>query len=177
MTDYRRNFSKGGSYFFTVALADRSQRLLVDHVKALRDAFRQVKAGYPFELDAVVILPEHLHCIWTLPDGDADYPDRWRRIKTAFSRSLQHCNPRSASKISKGERGIWQRRYWEHTLRDAEDWRRHLDYIHYNPVKHGHVERVGDWPYSTFRRYVEAGMYPEDWAGSGQAGDGGFGEA
>ena len=173
---YRRNFVKGGSYFFTVALADRSQRLLVEHVEALRDAFRQVKARYPFELDAVVILPDHLHCIWTLPDGDADYPDRWRRIKAAFSRRLPDCNPRSASKISKGERGIWQRRYWEHTLRDAEDWRRHLDYIHYNPVKHGYVAQVVDWPYSTFHRYAEAGVYPKDWAGSGEASEGRFGE-
>lgn len=176
MTEYRRNFVKGGSYFFTVALADRSQRLLVEHIDMLRDAFRQVKAEHPFALDAVVILPEHLHCIWTLPDGDADYPDRWRRIKAAFSRRLPDCNPRSASKISKGERGIWQRRYWEHTLRNEEDWQRHMDYIHYNPVKHKHAGQVADWPHSTFHRYVEAGIYPKDWAGNGEADDGGFGD-
>lgn len=177
MTEYRRNFVKGGSYFFTVTLADRGQRLLVDHIITLRDAFRQVKAEYPFGLDAVVIMPEHLHCIWTLPAGDADYPDRWRRIKAAFSRRLPDCNFRSASKIAKGERGVWQRRYWEHTLRDEEDWQRHMDYIHYNPVKHKHVKQVSDWPHSTFHHYVEIGVYPEDWAGSGVTNDGEFGEA
>ena len=174
MTDYRRNFVKGGSYFFTVALADRSQGLLVDHIEVLRDAFRHVKAEYPISLDAVVIL---LHCIWTLPDGDANYPERWRRIKAAFSHRLPDCNPRSTSKILKGERGIWQRRYWEHTLRDEADWQRHMDYIHYNPVKHKYVGQVADWPHSTFHRCVEAGVYPRDWAGSDEAGDGEFGEA
>lgn len=112
--------------FFTVALADRSQRLLVQHIDSLREAFHCVKAEHPFVLDAMVVLPEHLHCIWTLPTGDANYPDRWRRIKAAFSRSLPDFNFRSPSKILKGERGIWQRRYWEHTLRDEDDWRRHI---------------------------------------------------
>lgn len=176
MPEYRRNFVKGGSYFFTVALADRSQRLLLNHIDTLRKAFRDAKAVYPFDLDAIVVLPEHLHCIWTLPVDDAGYPDRWRRIKTAFSRSLPDCNSRSSSKILKGERGIWQRRYWEHTLRDEDDWRRHMDYIHYNPVKHQHVARVADWPYSTFHRYVEIGIYPGNWAGSDGASDGKFGE-
>lgn len=119
-------------------------------------------------------LAEHLHCIWTLPDGDAAYPDRWRRIKAAFSRRLSDCNPRSASKIAKDERGIWQRRYWEHTVRDEEDWQRHMDYIHYNPVKHRHVSQVADWPHSTFHRYVEIGIYPKDWGG--MEGKGEFGE-
>lgn len=176
MTEYRRNFVKGGSYFFTVALADRKQRLLVDHIDALRGAFRRVKALYPFTIDAIVILPEHLHCIWTLPEGDADYPERWRRIKGGFSRHVPSCGLRSPSKKLKGERGVWQRRYWEHTLRDEEDWERHMDYIHYNPVKHQHVEWIVDWPYSTFHHYVEAGVYPRDWAGSGEVGGGGFGE-
>jgi putative transposase len=176
MTEYRRNFVKGGSYFFTVALADRSQRLLVQHIDSLREAFRCVKAEHSFVLDAMVVLPEHLHCIWTLPTGDANYPDRWRRIKAAFSRSLPDCNFRSRSKILKGERGIWQRRYWEHTLRNEDDWRRHMDYIHYNPVKHQHVARVANWPYSTFHRYVEVGTYPRDWAGSGQPNNVGVGE-
>ncbi len=176
MTGYRRNFVKGGSYFFTVALADRRRRLLVEHIDTLRDAFRRVKAEYPFSLDAVVILPEHLHCIWTLPAGDADYPDRWRRIKAAFSRRLPDSHPRFASKIAKGERGIWQRRYWEHTLRDEEDWQRHMDYIHYNPVKHKQVTRASDWPHSSFHRYVETGVYPIDWGMGGIESDGEFGE-
>jgi putative transposase len=177
MTNYRRNFIKGGSYFFTATLADRRQALLVDSIDALREAFRQVKAAYPFHLDAMVVLPEHLHCMWTLPPDDADYPGRWRRIKAAFSRSLPECYPRSRSQILKNERGIWQRRYWEHTLRDEEDYRRHMDYIHYNPVKHGHVNCVADWPHSTFHRYVEAGIYPNDWAGNEETVDQEFGEA
>ena len=176
MTEYRRNFVKGGSYFFTVTLAVRSQKLLVDHIDALREAFRHVKTEHPFVLDAMVVLPEHLHCIWTLPSGDANYPDRWRRIKAAFSRSLPDRYPRSPSKTLKGERGIWQRRYWEHTLRDEEDWQRHMDYIHYNPVKHQHVKQVADWPYSTFHRYVETGTYSRNWAGSGESGEVEFGE-
>jgi putative transposase len=176
VTEYRRNFVKGGSYFFTVALADRSQGLLVTEIAALREAFRCAKDAYPFGLDAIVILPEHLHCIWTLPEGDADFPERWRRIKSAFSRSLPDHNIRSRSKRLKGERGIWQRRYWEHTLRDEGDWQHHLNYIHYNPVKHRHVERVADWPYSTFHRYVEAGIYPRDWGGGDKEGDGDYGE-
>jgi len=160
MTNYRRNFVKGGSYFFTVALADRGGSLLLDHLDALREVFRHVKAEYPFHLDAMVVLPEHLHCIWTLPSGDASYPDRWRRIKAAFSRRLPNYSLRSRSQMLKGERGIWQRRYREHIIRDEEDYRRHMDYIHYNPVKHEYVHRVFDWPHSTFHRYVEAGMYP-----------------
>jgi putative transposase len=177
MANYRRNFIKGGSFFFTAALADRRRSLLVDRIDILREAFRQVKAVYPFHLDAMVILPEHLHCIWTLPLDDADYPGRWRRIKTAFSRSLPNRYPRSRSQTLKNERGIWQRRYWEHTLRDEEDYRRHMDYIHYNPVKHGYVNCVADWPYSTFHRYVEAGIYPNDWAGNEETVDQEFGEA
>lgn len=177
MTEYRRNFVKGGSYFFTVALADRSRNFLVEHIETLRTAFRRVKTEYPFSLDAAVILPEHLHCIWTLPEGDSNYPDRWRRIKAAFSRGLSDdCSPLSSSKKNKGERGIWQRRYWEHTLRDENDWQRHADYIHYNPVKHGYAERVADWPHSSFHRYVEAGTYPLDWAGGDTADEGVFGE-
>ena len=175
MTDYRRNFVKGGSYFFTVTLADRRQSLLVENIDALREAFHLVMVKYPFAFVAVVILPEHLHCIWTLPDDDSGFPDRWRRIKAAFSRQLPNCHPRSGSKVAKGERGIWQRRYWEHTLRDEADWQRHIDYIHYNPVKHGHVKQVSDWPYSSFHRYVEMGIYPEDWGGTEDNGE--FGEA
>jgi putative transposase len=171
MANYRRNFIKGGSFFFTAALADRRRSLLVDRIGILREAFRT------FHLDATVILPEHLHCIWTLPLDDADYPGRWRRIKAAFSRSLPNRYPRSRSQTLKNERGIWQRRYWEHTLRDEEDYRRHMDYIHYNPVKHGYVNRVADWPHSTFHRYVEAGVYPHDWAGNGEVRDQKFGEA
>ena len=177
MTNYRRNFVPGGSFFFTVNLADRRSRLLTEHVGLLRTAFRDTRARHPFAIEAIVILPDHLHAIWTLPEGDADFARRWRLIKSAFSRGLPHGERISASRLAKGERGIWQRRYWEHTLRDEGDLARHVDYIHFNPVKHGHVSRVQDWPYSSFSRMVRLGVYPADWAGDVRENDGdGFGE-
>lgn len=176
MTNYRRNFIAGGSYFFTVALADRSSSLLADHIDSLRAVMRTVKTVLPFRIEAMAVLPEHLHCIWTLPPGDSDYSTRWKKIKAVFSRTLPARGERSGSAVSKGERGVWQRRYWEHTLRDEDDWRRHIDYIHYNPVKHGYVARVADWPYSTFRRCVRFGIYAIDWAGTQTEGVDGFGE-
>jgi putative transposase len=112
-----------------------------------------------------VVLPDHLHAVWTLPEGDADFSLRWRLIKTVFSRGLPQGEEISKSRFGKGERGIWQRRYWEHTLRGEGDFERHVDYIHFNPVKHGHVGRVRDWPHSPFHRLVRLGVYPEDWAG------------
>lgn len=175
MAHYRRNFPLGASYFFTIALLNRTSSLLVDHIAILRDAFRAVRSQRPFILDAVVVLPEHLHCIWTLPSGDADYPGRWRAIKTRFSRQIPCGEWRCTSRVKKGERGVWQRRYWEHTLRDERDRARHVDYIHFNPVKHGHVSRVVQWPYSSFHQFVRQGIYPSDWCG-GDAGGGGFGE-
>jgi putative transposase len=110
-------------------------------------------------------LPDHLHAIWTLLEQDADFALRWRLIKSAFSHGLPRGERISASRAAKGERGIWQRRYWEHTLRDEDDFARHLDHIHFNPVKHGHAVRVRDWPFSSFRRWVRLGTYPGDWAG------------
>jgi putative transposase len=176
MANYRRNFLAGGSYFFTVNLADRRRAVLTDHVDLLRAAFRRVRAQYPFTIEAAVILPDHLHAIWTLPDGDTDFPTRWRLIKSGFSHALPRGERISASHAAKGERGIWQRRYWEHTLRDEDDFVRHLDYIHFNPMKHGHAVHVRDWPYSSFHRWVRLGAYPVDWAGdSGNEGRG-FGE-
>ena len=163
MTDYRRYFVPGGTYFFTVALTDRSVPLLTEHVVALRRSFRRVRTEMPFSTEAIVVLPDHLHTLWTLPPGDADFPARWKKIKATFSRALPKTEPRSTSRTQKGERGIWQRRFWEHVIRDEADWQRHMDYIHFNPVKHGHVQRVADWPYSSFHRYVKLGMYPRDW--------------
>jgi putative transposase len=165
MTNYRRSYVPGGSYFFTVNLADRRSRLLTEHVGALRSAFREVRARHPFWIDAIVVLPDHLHTIWCLPEKDADYASRWRLIKAAFSRALPRMEPISASRAQRAERGIWQRRYWEHTVRDEADFARHVDYIHFNPVKHGHVARVVDWPHSSFHRMVRLGVLPEDWAG------------
>lgn len=165
MTSYRRNFVSGGSYFFTANLADRRSRLLTDNIALLRAVFRDVRARHPFAIEAIVVLPDHLHAIWTLPEGDANFSTRWRLIKSAFSRALPHGERVSPSRRGKGERGMWQRRYWEHTLRDADDFQRHADYIHFNLVKHQHVGRVKDWPYSSFHRMVRLGIYPEDWAG------------
>jgi putative transposase len=176
MTSYRRNFLPGGSYFFTVNLANRRSRLLTEHVELLRTAFRYTQERHPFAIEATVVLPEHLHAIWTLPEGDADFATRWRLIKSIFSRGLPPGEQRSQSRSSKSERGIWQRRFWEHTLRDENDFERHVDYINFNPVKHRHVTRVKDWPYSSFHRMVRLGVYPEDWAGDSRNDGAGFGE-
>jgi REP-associated tyrosine transposase len=176
MTAYRRNFIPGGCFFFTVNLADRRLRLLTEHVDALRSAFREARQRHPFTIDAVVVLPDHLHAVWTLPEGDRDFATRWRLIKSTFSRNFAVGEPISASRVAKGERGIWQRRYWEHTIRDENDLARHIDYVHINPMKHGLVERVGDWPYSSFYRMVKLGIYPEDWAGDAAELGGDFGE-
>ena len=165
MTRYRRNFISGGSFFFTVNLAGRRLRLLTEHIDLLRKAFRETRARHPFAIEAVVVLPDHLHAIWTLPEADADFATRWRLVKSAFSRGLPGGERISESRLGKGERGIWQRRYWEHTLRDERDLARHMDYIHFNPVKHGHVSQVKDWPYSSFHRMVRLGIYAEDWGG------------
>ena len=165
MTNYRRAHVLGGTYFFTVNLANRKLTTLVDQVELLTRTIRQELRVHPFRIDALVVLPEHLHTIWTLPAGDADFSGRWRRIKAAFSSALPGGERRSASRCAKGERGIWQRRFWEHLIRDERDFERHVDYIHFNPVKHGHVTRVRDWPHSTFHKWVRAGRYPVDWAG------------
>jgi putative transposase len=168
MTDYRRYRVKGGTYFFTVNLAERKRRLLTEHVGILRDAFRTVKQAHPFQLDAIVILPDHLHTLWTLPEGDDDFSLRWRQIKSAFSRAIEKGERVSLSRQVKQERGIWQRRFWEHAIRDDNDFARHVDYIHFNPVKHGYVTRVVDWPYSSFHRYVRLGICPLDWVGTAE---------
>jgi len=162
---YRRANVAGGTYFFTVNLAERKRTLLVDHVDLLRAVIEKIKAAHRFKIDAMVILPDHLHAVWTLPMGDCDYATRWMLIKAGFSRDLAKDERRNKSRVAKGERGVWQRRYWEHVIRDDRDYSRHVDYVHYNPVKHGYVERVGDWPHSTFHRYVARGIYPPNWAG------------
>ena len=159
--DYRRVKMPGGCFFFTVVLEQR-RPLFIRHIDRLRNAFLKVRDRYPFRIDAIVVLPDHIHTIWTLPAGDADYALRWAQIKRFFSSGL-NSRPPSASKTRKREKGIWQRRYWEHCIRDEQDWRRHLDYIHFNPVKHEYVTRVRDWPYSSFHRLVSEGWYEEDW--------------
>jgi putative transposase len=166
MPNYVRAYIPGGSFFFTVTLLERRRTLLTDHVDQLREAFRWVKAVRPYTMEAIVILPDHLHCIWTLPDGDADFSTRWRLIKTRFARGIPAGERLSQRRIEKSERGIWQRRFWEHTLRDQQDFNAHVDYIHFNPVKHGYVDKALDWPHSSFSRFVERGMYPANWAAS-----------
>jgi putative transposase len=164
MTEYRRTPAPGATWFFTVNLARRKgNKLLVNHIDALRHAFRSIKEKHPFRLDAVVILPDHLYCIWTLPPDDPDFSVRWRLLKGHFSRAIGKGERISRSRQKRRERGVWQRRFWEHQVRDQEDFNRHVDYIHWNPVKHGWVERVKDWPYSSFHGYVARGVYPGNW--------------
>jgi putative transposase len=160
---YRRTDVAGATYFFTVNLAERHCTLLTDHIATLRTVMRGVKQRHPFHVHAMVILPDHLHCVWTLPEGDADYPLRWALIKAGFSRHIPETERRNSSRVDKGERGVWQRRYWEHMIRDERDYARHVDYIHYNPVKHGYVPRAAEWPYSSIHRYIVAGTLTRDW--------------
>lgn len=164
MPDYHRNRVPGGTYFFTVNLLDRRERLLVEHIDAFRESMRQVRARHPFHIDAWVVLPDHTHCIWTLPPGDDNYSARWKAIKIAFAKTLPKTEQLSAIRKRKGERGIWQRRFWEHTIRDERDYAAHVDYVHINPFKHGLVKQVSDWPYSSFHRFVKEGIYAQDWA-------------
>lgn len=164
MPDYRRVYLPGGTYFFTVALLERRLKLLTENIDSLREAFGVVKAERPFGIEAIVILPDHLHCIWTLPPGDVDFSTRWRLIKSRFSRGLATGERLSERRQLKQERGIWQRRFWEHAIRNQQDFDAHFDYIHYNPVKHGLVLRVADWPYSSFHRFVKSGVYALNWA-------------
>jgi putative transposase len=166
MPNYRRAKVAGATYFFTVNLLDRRSRLLTDHIDALHEAIEWVRVQHPVHIDAWAVMPEHLHSVWTLPPGDSNYALRWSSIKRRFSRALPATEARSAVRAARGERGIWQRRYWEHMIRDDDDYARHVDYIHYNPVKHGWAERVADWPHSSFAQYVGAGIYPLDWGGS-----------
>ena len=152
MSDYRRSYISGGCWFFTVNLQNRHSDLLTRHIDNLRAALVLIKHKRPFLINSWVVLPEHMHCIWTLPEGDTDYSGRWRDIKKTFTRTL-------------AQRQIWQPRFWEHAIRNDEDYRRHMDCVYINPVKHRLVGRVQDWPYSTFHRDVRNGLYPVDWAG------------
>ena len=164
MPNYRRNQAVGGCYFFTVNLHDRQSDLLVRKVESLRNAVRVTRAQRPFHIDAWVVLPDHMHCIWTLPPDDIDFSNRWRTIKALFSRSMPKTGVRRPSLSRKRESGIWQRRYWEHTIRNERDYAAHMDYVHFNPVKHGLVADAAAWPLSSFARCVALGLYPAAWA-------------
>jgi putative transposase len=176
MSHYRRARVPGATYFFTVNLRDRRSDLLIRHIDLLRDTVRATKARHPFHIDAWVVLPDHMHCLWTLPECDADFALRWKVIKFAFTRRLPPTESRTTTQLARGERGIWQRRYWEHLIRDERDYANHMDYIHFNPVKHGHVKRVSDWPYSSFHRAARDGHYSGDWGTDYRGDDEGRGE-
>jgi putative transposase len=168
MTHYRRHTLAGGTYFFTLVTHDRHPWLCYDLARStLRAAFIKVKQTHPFNIDAIVLLPNHLHCIWTLPDGDSNYATRWRLIKTYVTKQIGNELPIEAklsnSRLKRQEKHLWQRRFWEHWIRDEADYRCHCDYIHYNPVKHGLCQTPADWPYSSFHRFVQAGVYRSDW--------------
>jgi|CXWL01.1.fsa_nt_gi putative transposase len=153
-----RNPAFGGLDVLGYAIANPAYSLL-------RDSVRRVRRLYPFHIDAWVVLPDHLHCVLTLPADTDDFPVRWRLIKLLFSKGLPRTERLSATRRRRSERGIWQRRYWEHTVTTELDYSRHIDYIHVNPLKHGYVTRVQDWPFSTFHRYVRDGMLAADWCG------------
>ena len=168
MSDYKRSHVPGATYFFTLVTFGRRPILASPLARAyLRNALRETRAKQPFQLDAICLLPDHLHCLWTLPDGDADFSGRWNRIKGLFSKCYRAANESHAdddlSRVRKGETTIWQRRFWEHCIRDADDFRRHLDYLHFNPVKHGHASNALDWPWSSLPRYVQLGWYEPAW--------------
>ena len=175
---YRRAKSPGSSYFFTVVTHNRRPILCQsENIELLRDSFRKVMQQHPFIIDAIVILPDHLHCLWRLPPGDANFSTRWRLVKSWFSRRchLQFQGQVSDSRRSKNEKAVWQRRFWEHLIRDEQDFNNHVNYIHYNPVKHGLVLSPKDWEYSSFHRYVQRGVYDIDWGSSSICFDAGIG--
>ena len=162
MVSYRRNRYAGGTYFFTVNLRDRRQGLLVDHVDSLCEVVRSVRQKMPFVIDAMVVLPDHWHAVWTLPDGDSAYARRIRLVKSRFTRKLLDSGV-PLSRDSRGDYDLWQKRYWEHTIRDDRDFETHVNYVHINPVKHGYVKRSVDWLHSTLHRYVGNGALPMNW--------------
>lgn len=158
MSEYRRLYQPGGCYFFTVVTLERRPLLTQPQsIARLRAAFKQVTNRRPFEIESIVIMPDHLHCLWRLPEGDNDFSTRWRLIKRYFAVGID------TAVNNRREKAVWQRRYWERLIRDEEDWLRHMDYIHYNPVKHGYVTAPADWPHSSFQQAVLKGLYPADW--------------
>jgi putative transposase len=162
MPHYRRVYIPGGTYFFTVSLLERRTKLLTANIKLLNHAIARTKRGYPFRIEALVILPDHLHAVFTLPPDETDFSTRMRLIKYRFAKALPKTEWLSAVREDKGERGIWQRRFWEHSIRDHADFRNHIDYCYNNPVKHGLVQDVGDWPHSTYHRDVRCGRFERD---------------
>ena len=169
MANYRRAWCLGGTYFFTINLLQRRNNdLLTRHIQFLRTVVKDVRSRHPFVIHGWVVLPDHIHCVIELPQGDSNFALRLRLIKSNFSKCIPKTERVSASRKARGERGIWQRRYWEHLIRDEVDFAAHMNYVHINPVKHGLVKAVKDWPYSTFHHLVKQSVYPVDWAGGVQ---------
>jgi putative transposase len=152
MPEYRRLYVEGGTYFFTVNLADRRSDLLTRYVGALREAYREMTDRMAVATVAIVVLPDHLHCVWRLPQNDCDFSSRWKFLKSAFSRKLPATADAAVSR-REGERGVWQRRFWEHAIRDEKDLENHIDYIHFNPVKHGQASSPDEWRYSSWHKW------------------------
>jgi putative transposase len=173
MVNYRRSRLAGGTFFFTVNLHDRKATTLVAHIDAFRNIVSDVKTKLPFVIDAMVVLPDHWHAVWTLPPGDADYTRRLQLIKAQFTKYVLR-EGANISKDKRGEYNLWQKRFWEHTIRDDRDFEAHVNYVHINPVKHGHAARAIDWPHSTFHRHVKNGLLAADWAS--ELPEGKFGE-
>ena len=183
MPEYRRIKTAGGTYFFTLVTHLRRPILTNEIVRlALRQGIQRARQTLPFQIDAWVLLPDHLHAIWTLPPEDDNYAARWaiikRQVSTLCGKQFNELEELSNSKRKRQESGIWQRRYWEHQIRDELDFKRHMDYLHWNPVKHGHVLNAADWPFSSFHRLVTQEIYPPDWGGTAieEANDTNFGE-
>ena len=163
---YRRSQTKGATYFFTVLTYKRKKILCKkDNVKIIKGAFKQIALQHPFNVDAFVLLPDHIHCIWTLPESDNAFSTRWRLIKGYFTRrcDMKHRDDQTRNMQKKGLQGVWQQRFWEHRIRDERDFAAHVDYIHYNPVKHRLAKAPKDWEWSTFHRYVKEGIYDINW--------------
>ncbi len=166
MPNYRRARIRGASYFFTVGLYDRNSTLLVDEIDALRAAYVSVQQHRPFICDAFVVLPDHLHAVWTLPPDDLDFSTRWAQFKGLFTKRIRQRCAVTHSKARKREAGIWQRRFWEHCIRDEADFAAHVEYCWTNPVKHGHAAHPLAWPHSSIHRDIRRGVVPADWSGS-----------
>jgi putative transposase len=167
--NYRRSKSCGGTFFFTLVTYKRL-KLFEDtrNVNLLRESIQKVKLTHPFKMEAYVLLPDHFHCIWTLPENDNDFSMRWRQIKSYFTRNFQQEKiPLYKARKNKKEQCIWQRRFWEHTIVNEKDFANHVDYIHYNPVKHGYVESPSAWLFSSIHYYIEKGIYSKSWGESG----------
>ena len=170
MPNYRRWRREGGCFFLTVVTCGREPLFRGAQARTLlREAMDAVCRERPWKTEATVVLPEHWHALWRLPEGDTDYSTRVRRVKKLFTRTWLAAGgrerPVTASQRRLRRRGIWQARFWEHTIRDAADFKMHLDYVHMNPVRHGLVARPGDWAFSSFRRWVAMGEYEADWMG------------